>query len=94
MDIEFKKCAVDGDAITYMLEVKCALGNLDASFFNSNTYDKRRAITEMVANKIASAVAEEYLKQHKADIMNAVNADDIYKGVQLKIVEGFSLQGR
>lgn len=42
--------------------------------------------------KLAGRIAEEYLATNKSAIMDKVEIDKIVAGVQLKVVEGFSLQ--
>jgi hypothetical protein len=45
-----------------------------------------------IQEKVATAIAEEFLKAHKSELIAAVNQQDIVNGIMLKLVENFSLK--
>ena len=52
------------------------------------------SLADKVVEKIAAEVAQEYLKVNKADLVKTINSKEITDGIQIKIIEGFSLQSR
>jgi hypothetical protein len=56
-------------------------------------YDKKRILTERIAKKVASEIADEYLEKNRALILEAVDIDQVIKGIQFKAINDFAKPG-
>lgn len=87
MEVKIKGIALTDGDVVFSAEVLATA----KEFENTKSNYSYRPLAEMVRDKIALAIADEYLKANKATIMQGINAEDLINGVKLKIVEGFSL---
>lgn len=65
----------------------CGLAKNIASEIRNNRYDYESTIIK----KVAGSIADYYLREHKAEIMEAINFDKLINAIKVKVVEGFSL---
>jgi hypothetical protein len=91
MKIEFEDCCVEGDVIRVVAKFTAQLSEIEK--VPENSYEKA-SIRAMIMDAIISKISDEYLKMHKLELINSVDLKQLVDGIQLKIVEGFSLHSR
>ncbi len=91
MEIKITEAKVEGNYVSAIATFHSTLIEIEA-LSQLDRYSAKAKMAEKVAEKIAEKIACEYLKNNKAAIMELVDVDKLVKGIQLKIVEGFSLQ--
>ncbi len=89
MKIKFEECEVDQEVISVVAKFTAKLSEIE-SRFSKGGYDTD-GIMVLVRDAIVLKIAGEYLKEHKMKLVEAVDIKKITDAVQLKIVEGFSL---
>lgn len=92
MDVNFEKCEVKGDIVEVVGKFVMSLADIKERLKHGN-YANGSLGTGIMA-EIVGRIAQEYLAEHKTEIMEGVDLDKIIKGVQLKVVEGFSLNAQ
>lgn len=88
MKVKVTSSYLDDEDIKMVIDVEATRSELEKCGSNGH-YSK--PLAENISEKIAEAVAKEWLELHKVEVMNGIDIDKIISGVQLKIVEGFSL---
>ena len=93
MDITFEKCVVNGDEVSAVIKLTSTLSELEVNL--KHTGDHRiNAVRHRCVELISQRLADEYLAEHRMDLAESLSKRTIVDAIQLKIVEGFSLQGR
>ena len=92
MEIEFGNCRVAQDKVEVVGKFTARLSDLERMASESGY--RNGSIAKDIIDAIASKVASEYLEKNRMEIAKAINLQEIVSAVQLKVVEGFSLQGR
>jgi hypothetical protein len=90
MNIEFDSCVVSTGKMYALLRVAATFEELEKDQKAASSY-RSDVIRKACIDKIASTLCEEYLKEHKMDIVNKLSKDDIVNAIQLKMIEGFSI---
>jgi hypothetical protein len=90
MKIEFSECKVDSETVQLVAKFSTRLEELP-NLIKGPSYDSNSLPRVLLAH-IAQKVADEWLKENKAALIKSVDLKMITDAVQLKIVEGFSLQ--
>ncbi len=91
MEIKIREAIIDSNYVSAIAEFSSTLVEI-ASITHQNGYSGRGDIINMICKEIAERIADEYLAENKSDIMGKIDIDKIINGVQLKVVESFSLQ--
>ncbi len=89
MEIVFEKCTVTGECIEAIAKVTVQLSDVE-KLAKGGRYDND-SLCRQVVDAIAQRVSCEYLASHKMDLIKSVNLKEITDAIQLKVVEGFSL---
>jgi hypothetical protein len=89
MNIKFSGSTVTDDAIKVVAEFSIALSDIEK--MPKSKYEKD-SIVQQIISVIADRVASEYLATKKMEITNAINLKEITDAIQIKLVEGFTLQ--
>ena len=87
MKITFEQCTVSADEVHMVIKCVATFKDL-AKESDAYTY---KSLKTKVADVIAQTIAAEVMAEHKMDIVNRLSHDDIVTAIQLKIIEGFSL---
>ncbi|KKL91613.1 hypothetical protein LCGC14_1892960 [marine sediment metagenome] len=88
MKVEFKECIVDEDCIKLVAE-------FTTSFPRGKDFDEEmRSLPFSIVQKIADKAATEYLSEHKVDLLDNLNADQLINALKLKIIDSFSMGGQ
>ena len=90
MVIEFESCKVEDKVVTAVAKFTVALSDIDR-VTNKATYE-HESMPRRIAAIVAEKLAAEYLQHHKMEIINAVDIKQLKDALQLKVIEGFSLQ--
>lgn len=93
MKIEFRDTVVEGDVVKATATLVLAVSELEEITYK-NRFSSGQSLADTICNQIASEVAAAYLKENKVALVDAVDLKKITDAIQLKIVEGFSLNSR
>jgi len=93
MKLEITQAKLDGNEIEVVAKLHGSLHDI-AQKAEKNEYGRYNAITRETLDKIATAVAEEYLAQNKMELINSIKKEDIVNAIQLKMIENFSIHGK
>ena len=91
MEIKITEAKIEGNYVSAIATFHSTLVEIE-SLGQIDRYSAKAKLAEMVAQKIADRIADEYITANKAAIMNGIDTNNIINGIQVKIVEGFSLQ--
>lgn len=91
MEIKITEAKIEGNFVSALATFHSTLVEIEA-LGQVDGYSAKTEMAEKVVEKIADRIAEEYITANKSAIMENIDIDKIVKGVQLKVVEGFSLQ--
>jgi len=86
MDVIFSDCVVNDKTVEIIGKFTCSLLEI------KDGVGGRYGIYEQILAQIATKVANEYLKAHKMELTNEIKLKDLVDAIQLKIIEGYSLQ--
>lgn len=89
MDVYFDKCEVKGETVEVVGKFVMSLADIEQRLKQGNY--RTGSVADCIVGEVLQKIANEYLAEHKTEIMEGVDLDKIIKGVQLKVVEGFSL---
>lgn len=89
MEVTFENCTVSKEVVQATCKVVMALSEID-KFVGKGHWDPD-SIPGQIVRVIAEGVAREYLEIHKMNLINSVDLKQITNAIQLKVVEGFSL---
>ncbi|HDZ37353.1 MAG TPA: hypothetical protein ENH62_03535 [Marinobacter sp.] len=89
MEIVFEKCTVTGESVEGIARFTVQMSDA-AKIAQGGRYDTGSLSNRIIA-AIASEVANAYLDVHKMDLIKSLNLKEITDAIQLKVVEGFSL---
>jgi hypothetical protein len=90
MKMTIEKAELTGDEIRILAKFTASLDALAAEAAGARSYELDN-VKHLVRSTVAEAVAKEYLREKKMEILNAVSLKEITDAIQLKVVEGFSL---
>ena len=93
MKVKFTDAVVEGDVIKATASLVLAVSELEEITYK-NRFSSGQSLSDAICNQIAAEVATAYLKESKVALMDAVDLQKITNAIQLKIVEGFSLNNR
>ncbi len=87
MEVKINEISLIGNEIVMLAKVIASIDDIERwkERYSGKTLD------EVIVEKIAIGVTQEYLKVHKADMVKGINIEEVMNGVKLKIIEGFSL---
>ena len=91
MEIEFTECIVSEQDVILTARFIMTFQELAKEVQRSSHYD---SIGDMVKRRIADKIAGEYAEKNKMSLVSAIKKEDIINGIQLKLIEGFTLQER
>lgn len=90
MNIEFSQCTINDKEVSLGLQFTSAFEEIQREVNKDSDYRHDRIPNAIVA-VIAKQIAAEYMETHKMEIVAAISKEAIVNAIQLKIVEGFSL---
>ncbi len=90
MKIRITDCKINGDEVEAMAKFTGTLKEIEKA---GGRYD-RDSLQNIIIDSIASIVAKEYLKEKRMELVNGIDINQLINAIQLKVVEGFSLQQR
>lgn len=93
MKVEFRDTVVEGDTVKATATLVMAMSELEEVDYK-NRYSSGQSLADAICNEVASKVAAAYLEKNKVALIDAVDLQKITNAIQLKIVEGFSLNPR
>lgn len=91
MRVEIEKCAMDSEQITVSAKFIATFESIATEEQGHYRYENLQKEAETI---IATAIAEEFLKQHKMEIVKSLSKEDIVSGIQLKMIQDFGLGQR
>lgn len=91
MLLEIVESKLTKDELHCLLKFSASVRNLESRCKTEDYCWNYEAIESLIQDKVATAIANEYLKQHTPELMSKVKQQDIVNGITLKLVEGFSL---
>ena len=94
MKIDFEKCTVTESEIRLTAMFTTTFNELRQEDVREKSGYRFDEIKLAARTQIAAKIAEEFLSKHKMDLVNGLSKEDIVSAIQLKIVEGFSLNPR
>jgi len=89
MKVTFEECTVKGETVEMMAKVSVNIREIEER--SKVAQFGPECIHVQITAAIAKEVAEQYLKEHKMELVNSVDLKQITDAVQLKVVERFSL---
>ena len=92
MELKVTECTIKGEDVKVVASFVGRIVELEE--YTGRSYDDNQNIGKLFLKIIAESLAEEYMAQHKMEILKAVSKDDIVNGVQLKMIEQFGVAGQ
>ncbi len=92
MKVTFEDCVVEGQTVAMTGKFVMSLKEIEEGAKKERFGPE--SVNAQVMAAIAKEVAEQYLKEHKMELVNRIDLDAITNAVQLKVVEQFSLNQR
>lgn len=94
MRVKFGDCSFEAGELSITGTFMGTFAEIESSFKSEHSYNNRSKLVDVVVQLVAAEVAKEYLASHKMDLVDSLSKQSIIDAIQLKVVEGFSLQGR
>lgn len=89
MKVEVEKCTINDGELSVLLRMAGRVEDLSKQL-NRAGYE-RNSVENTVRDIVATKIAEHYLDEHRMELISSIKKEDILNGIQLKIIEGFSI---
>ncbi len=92
MEVEFSGCTVSGDTAIVVGRFVVQLSEIEER--GKIHHFEHGSLAQEIKSLVAKEIADEYLEVNRMGLVNAIQLKEIVDGIQLKVVEGFSLNPR